>query len=472
MSGKPSDSQKIIKAFTWGAGSKEIGFGLNMESSDPSDILGMMLYQNTSQSSKRIFLYADDVTVEGQSIFWKEANFYGSVYLKNYANYSANLMIETEGGTIPYRNMKWNPSDKNGTSTGTYFSFNGYGHNHTLLPNSNGTLAIGIGDLSPTSNSPIWCLLPYRITTSTTSYNNQPDITDISRASNGAINLGYYGYDENGRKVDYRFDCVYAKSINIGGKTYTSITGGEKGEKGDPGKAATITIGSVQSGSYADVTNVGTSNAAKLDFVLPKGEKGDPGDASNGGNVNSHLFMKNMNGYKCYSTGGAAVAGMYCNSSNVMFLCDNSYDTILRGSSCRLKSTSAITSDIRQKKDFKSLSLYEDFYMDIDTVAYKYKNGKSGRYHVGVKAQQILEALNNNHLSSMDFGGYIEYKVEKDEYEGEKFVPDYDIECGIIYNEFIALNTHMTQKAHRRIDELESEIKKLKQIINSLQGVA
>lgn len=474
VSGKPSDSQKIIKAFTWGAGSKQIGFGLNMESSDPSDILGMMLYQNTSQSSKRIFLYADDVTVEGQSIFWKEANFYGSVYLKNYANYSANLMIETEGGTIPYRNMKWNPSDKNGTSTGTYFSFNGYGHNHTLLPNSNGTLAIGIGDLSPTSNSPIWCLLPYRITTSTTSYNNQPDITDISRASNGAINLGYYGYDENGRKVDYRFDCVYAKSINIGGKTYTSITGGEKGEKGDPGKAATITIGSVQSGSYADVTNVGTSNAAKLDFVLPKGEKGDPGDASNGGNVNSHLFMKNMNGYKCYSTGGAAVAGMYCNSSNVMFLCDNSYDTILRGSSCRLKSTSgsAITSDIRQKKDFKSLSLYEDFYMDIDTVAYKYKNGKSGRYHVGVKAQQILEALNNNHLSSMDFGGYIEYKVEKDEYEGEKFVPDYDIECGIIYNEFIALNTHMTQKAHRRIDELESEIKKLKQIINSLQGVA
>ena len=67
---------------------------------------------------------------------------------------------------------------------------------------------------------------------------------------------------------------------------------------------------------------------------------------------------------------------------------------------------------------------------------------------------------------------YIKKYVEKDEYEGEKFVPDYDIECGIIYNEFIALNTHMTQKAHLRIDELESEIKELKQIINSLQGVA
>ncbi|MDL4892184.1 hypothetical protein QRX99_13710 [Enterococcus hirae] len=31
------------------------------------------------------------------------------------------------------------------------------------------------------------------------------------------------------------------------------------------------------SGSTASVTNVGTSSAARFNFVLPKGDKGDPG---------------------------------------------------------------------------------------------------------------------------------------------------------------------------------------------------
>ncbi|EME8243697.1 hypothetical protein LBW08_001840 [Enterococcus faecium] len=51
-----------------------------------------------------------------------------------------------------------------------------------------------------------------------------------------------------------------------------------KGDKGDPGQAATITIGTVSSGATASVTNVGTSSAARFNFVLPKGDKGDPGE--------------------------------------------------------------------------------------------------------------------------------------------------------------------------------------------------
>ena len=428
--GKPSDSQKIIKAFTWGAGSKKIGFGLNMESSDPSDMLGMMLYQNTSESSKRIFLYADDVTVEGQSIFWEETNFYGTVYLKDYAGYSAKLIVETEDGTIPYRNMKWNPSDKNGASTGTYFSFNGYGHNHTLLPNSGGTLALGIGDLSPDSSSPIWCLLPYKITTTATDYNNQPRITDISRASKGAISLGYYGYDENGKSVDYRFDCIYAKSINLGGKTYTSMTGGEKGDKGEDGKdgkAATITIGTVKSGDTASVKNVGTSNAAKLDFVLPKGDpgaKGEQGDVHKGTNtitsggtpVSGGTVMFGINcgktldtlrvGTNSSSLGtflASPIAYSYKVSGGVTMLVNSSGTIGTSSSSERYKT------DINRKPDLDLDALY-----DLPVCTYKYKDGyfsepddeAIGKTFIGFIAEDVAKI--NPRLVSHNKDGQVE----------------------------------------------------------------
>ena len=54
-------------------------------------------------------------------------------------------------------------------------------------------------------------------------------------------------------------------------------TGGSGGTSGTgtPGLAATIEVGTVVSGNTASVTNVGTSNAAVLNFVLPKGADAD-----------------------------------------------------------------------------------------------------------------------------------------------------------------------------------------------------
>ncbi|WP_225784262.1 hypothetical protein [Xenophilus sp. Marseille-Q4582] len=69
---------------------------------------------------------------------------------------------------------------------------------------------------------------------------------------------------------------------------------GDKGDKGDPGAdgddgaAATITVGTVTTGapgSSASVTNAGTSVAAVLDFVIPRGDKGDKGDKGDTGDT-------------------------------------------------------------------------------------------------------------------------------------------------------------------------------------------
>lgn len=58
---------------------------------------------------------------------------------------------------------------------------------------------------------------------------------------------------------------------STGGSGGTGGTGGT----GTPGLAATIQVGTVVSGATASVTNVGTPNAAVLNFVLPKGADAD-----------------------------------------------------------------------------------------------------------------------------------------------------------------------------------------------------
>lgn len=67
-----------------------------------------------------------------------------------------------------------------------------------------------------------------------------------------------------------------------GDKGDTGNTGasGANGEKGD---AATVTVGTVQSGASPAVTNSGTTSNAVLNFTLPKGDKGDKGDKGENG---------------------------------------------------------------------------------------------------------------------------------------------------------------------------------------------
>lgn len=69
-----------------------------------------------------------------------------------------------------------------------------------------------------------------------------------------------------------------------------------KGEKGDPGEAATIQIGTTTSGTTPSVTNSGTNQAAILNFVLPKGDKGDRGDGVPAGGTALQYLRKDAAG--------------------------------------------------------------------------------------------------------------------------------------------------------------------------------
>lgn len=75
----------------------------------------------------------------------------------------------------------------------------------------------------------------------------------------------------------------YGASISItdsNGTTTAQVVNGSQGEPGTPGASATVSVGSTTTGAAgtsASVVNSGTSSAAVLDFVIPRGADGTDG---------------------------------------------------------------------------------------------------------------------------------------------------------------------------------------------------
>ncbi len=136
---------------------------------------------------------------------------------------------------------------------------------------------------------------------------------------------------------------------------------------------------------------------------------------------------------------------------------DTTSKLYLYGSAIIANSTTIATgSDRRIKNDIASIDeRYEMFFDFLKPSKYKYKDGQSGRFHLGFVAQEVLEALNNSELSSMDFAGYVKTESSTDCLKGQMLA--------LRYEEFIALNTHMIQKCLEKITSLKAEIKVLKQ---------
>lgn len=135
-----------------------------------------------------------------------------------------------------------------------------------------------------------------------------------------------------------------------------------------------------------------------------------------------------------------------------------------------------VKSDERLKYNFSSLEKYEKLFFDLLPISYKLVTGTSKRTHNGFKAQDVLKALHKNGIDSQDFAAYVESEVSlcDDEYNlirayDSVGLKNGDIECGLRYEEFIALNTHMIQKAYKIINIQQKEIESLKQELEEIK---
>lgn len=134
------------------------------------------------------------------------------------------------------------------------------------------------------------------------------------------------------------------------------------------------------------------------------------------------------------------------------------------------------TSDRTFKDNINRLTeAYENLFMKLSPVSFTFKDGTSGRTHVGFISQDIEEAMEELNMSSLDFAGFCKDVKMKDTEDGSKEVIDYD-ENGNIqyiyslrYGEFIAINTHMIQKNINKINQLTVQNQQLENTISELK---
>ena len=112
-------------------------------------------------------------------------------------------------------------------------------------------------------------------------------------------------------------------------------------------------------------------------------------------------------------------------------------------------SSDITTSDRNRKHDIRyDLSPYDALFGTLRPCAFQYNNGRSGRTHLGLIAQDVEEALEAAGLTSLDFAGFVKSPVE-------------DADGGYVYSlryeEFIALCIRQIQLLIHRVDALEGK---------------
>ena len=465
VNGNPTDSREIISATNWGLTSGDLRFGL-------SDECGYMISTDVG-GGNTLRIMGDTLLVTAP------------MQIQSNCLVQSQFVIDTKTGSIPYQNMKWTPYEVNSFGNPIYldydnreyFSYNGYGHNHTLLPNTEGGCAIGIGnvDKQDADVTATWCIMPYNIYTEKKTDENKngiPVITSIKRDASATMNIG---------SKNNKFNCLYVNAIHMGGHTYTSLNSGG-------GKIASYKATASQV-NYNDDPKVETSvntagDTLTFKFSIPKGKdgtngkdgkngargpQGEPGPQGPQGEPGSSLSSGN------YEVGMVTTAPRSFSPLRSTFHLGHAGN--YRWEDVYAKNTTIQTSDEHLKDNIKYLDEQPDLeilYMNLKPISYKLKNFDTEDHHdriqIGFGARETETIMNNLGFDINDYSFLCKDKLDKPNKAGD--LEEYSFRYGHI----ISLNTHMIQKAHHRIDDLEkslttalSTIETLKQEIETLK---
>lgn len=466
VNGNPTDSREIISATNWGLTSGDLRFGL-------SDECGYMISTDVG-GGNTLRIMGDTLLVTAP------------MQIQSNCLVQSQFVIDTKTGSIPYQNMKWTPYEVNSSGNPIYldydnreyFSYNGYGHNHTLLPNTEGGCAIGIGnvDKQDADVTATWCIMPYNIYTEKKTDENTngiPVITSIKRDVSATMNIG---------SKNNKFNCLYVNAIHMGGHTYTSLNSGG-------GKIASYKATASQV-NYNDDPKVETSvntagDTLTFKFSIPKGKDGTNGkDGKNGtrgpqgatGPRGPAGSVDYTSVHKIYHSDTSYYAEVTSNGNSRYFGPYATEGLNLGDTSCKWKNIWGKNGNITgsdeelktQMSKINDIPNIESIYMKLNPIKYKYKNfdpeEDHDRFHFGFGARETEKIFNDYNLDTSDYGLICKDILLKPNKAGNI------VEYALRYGEFIALNTHMTQKAHHRIDSLESENQSLKNEILMLQG--
>lgn len=265
---------------------------------------------------------------------------------------------------------------------------------------------------------------------------------EVSRAQEAEAGLRVY------------VDSIELSVSNYGTSSYISLKAGD----------AVISSQNITMFGYVKFSDLSTSGSTTI-----------TGDNVTTGTINAgqvKFYYADSNG----DGGGVSVAyGLDGNGNTTygakLYGADSRYYVIATNSGVRMqavgtslycvdgaiRATSAVvtTSDRKMKHTITyGMERYEELFQLLKPAYFKMVDGYSDRFHTGFIAQDVEDALLEVGLTTKDFAALVK---SEDAAQGGGTYTAY----GLRYSEFTALNTYMTQKALRRIEELERKIARL-----------